>query len=329
MTMSRREFLAVTSAAGAAAMLPSNARAALRDEDRFFDWKPVAKDAHAAFGLGGNALVVAGKSGALLVDCKFAYCGQQLRREAESFAKLTHVVNTHHHGDHTGGNVAFSTDLPIYAQSKATARVLDQKARYVSQLKEAATALKDKTGAAAEQVRKDGLALYARVEHLKITEFAPKTTFDTDLELDLGGAGGLKVNLHHFGPGHTDNDLVVHIPSLNALHTGDLVFNKVHPFIDRDGGATTAGWMASLKQAIKLCDDKTRVVPGHGELGGVEILKAQVEYFEKMRDLVAKEIKTGKSRKDVAEMKPSLYADYGKPDFVGMVLGSIYDELKS
>ena len=48
--------------------------------------------------------------------------------------------------------------------------------------------------------------------------------------------------------------------------------------------------MSSLKEAIKLCDEKTRVVPGHGELGGVEMLKAQIDYFEKMRDLVAKEI---------------------------------------
>src|SRR5262249_4286035 len=104
--------------------------------------------------------------------------------------------------------------------------------------------------------------------------------------------------------------------------------NKMHPFIDRDGGATTTGWMASLKEAIKLCDDKTRVVPGHGELGGVEILKAQVEYFEKMRDLVAREIKAGKPPKEVAEMKPRLDPDYARGDFVGMVLGAIYDELK-
>jgi hypothetical protein len=71
------------------------------------------------------------------------------------------------------------------------------------------------------------------------------------------------------------------------------------------------------------------VVPGHGELCGVEGLKEQIAYFEKMRDLVAKQIKGGKSRKEVAEMKPTLFEGYGKPDFVGMVLGAIYEELQA
>src|SRR5262245_5162132 len=327
MPMSRREFLVAASAAGAAGVLPSAVHAAARDEERFFDWKPVAKDAQAAFGFGGNALVVTGGKGSLLVDCKNSPYGHALRRETEAIRQpIAFVVNTHHHADHTGGNHAFTKDLTVVAQSKATPRILGQLNRYVSQIKEGVGTMAEKKGKAADAARADHKALYARVTDLKATEFAPKTTFEKDYELDLGGT---KVGLHHFGPGHTDNDLVVHIPSLNLLQSGDLVFNKMHPFIDRDGGATTAGWMASLKEAIKLCDDKTRVVPGHGELGGVEILKAQVEYFEKMRDLVAKEIKAGRARKNVAEMKPGLYPDYGRGDSVGTVLAAIYDELKA
>jgi cyclase len=327
MPMSRREFLVAASGAGAAAVLPSTVHGAMGEDDHFFAWKPAGPGAHAAFGFGGNTLMVIGTKGSLLVDCKNSPYGHALRREAESIKKpIAFVVNTHHHADHTGGNHAFTKDLHVVAQSNATPRILGQLNRYVSQIKEGVGAMADKKGKAADAARADHKALYARVTDLKATEFAPKTTFDKDYELDLGG---LKVNLHHYGPGHTDNDLVVHIPSLNILHTGDLVFNTMHPFVDKDGGASTTGWQESLRKAIALCDEKTRVVPGHGELCGVEALKAQVEYFDAMRDLVSKQIKAGKTRKEVAEMKPTLHADYGKADFVGMVLGAIFDELKS
>ncbi len=184
----------------------------------------------------------------------------------------------------------------------------------------------DKKGPAARAVLSEHRALYARVTKITITEFVPRTTFEKDFEVDLGG---VKLLLHHFGPGHTDNDLVVHIPALNILHTGDLVFNQRHPFIDRDGGATTTGWMASLKKALELCDAKTKVVPGHGDLCDRGALTQQVEYFEKMRELVGQQIKAGRTRKEVAEMKPGLYSSYANADFVGMALGAIYDELKS
>ncbi len=323
--MTRRDFLAASAAAGSALALSGHAHAAAPN-DKFFDWKPVCDGAQAAFGNGGNSLVIVGKSGAVLVDCKNSPFGQELRRESESIAKLTHVINTHHHADHTGGNHAFTKDIEVIAQTAATPRILGQLNRYVSQIKEGVGAAAGKTGPAAAAVLADHKALYARVTQLKAIEFAPKLTFEKDYQLDLGGT---KLALHHFGPGHTDNDLVVHAPALNILHTGDLVFNKKHPYVDTDGGANTTAWIASLNKAIALCDPKTKVIPGHGDLSTVECLKTQVEYFEKMRDLVAKQIKAGKSRKEVAEMKPSLFENYENKDIVGMVLGAIYTELKS
>ena len=325
MTMSRRDFLATSAAAGSAFALSGRSPGGVPSDDKFFDWKPVCEGAQAAFGNGGNSLVITGKSGAVLVDCKNSPFGQELRREAEAIHKLTHVINTHHHADHTGGNHAFTPDIEVIAQTNATPRILGQLNRYVSQIKEALGATTDKKNSAADAVRNDHKALYARVTQIKAIEFAPKLTFEKDYELDLGG---VKLALHHFGPGHTDNDLVVHAPSLNVLHTGDLVFNGRHPYVDADGGANTSAWMASLKKAMELCDAKTKVIPGHGDLCGVDGLKQQVEYFEKMRDLVAKQIKAGKSRKEVAEMKPALFESYGNKEIVGMVLGAIYTELK-
>ena len=323
MSIDRREFLV---AAGAAICLAGGVSAGVREDDMFFEWKPVCEGARAGFGQGGNSLVLSNKAGVILVDTKNSPFGGALRRDAETSGTLLHVINTHHHADHTGGNHAFTPDVEVIAQSNATPRILGQLNRYISQIKEGLGAAAEKKGAAASAALLDHKKLYARVKDIKATEFVPKVTFDKDYEVDLGGT---KVQLRHFGAGHTDNDLVVHVPSLNVLHTGDLVFYKSHPFVDRDGGATTVGWMASLKKAMELCDAKTKVIPGHGELCTVEGLKQQVEYFEKMRDLVGKQLKAGKTRKEVAEMRPQLFEGYAKPDFVGMVLGAIYDEMKS
>ena len=294
--MSRREFVAATGTMGAAMMLTGHATGApARADDKFFDWKPVADKAHAAFGFGGNALVLVASGGSLLVDCKNSPFGAELRREAEAIkSPIKFVVNTHHHADHTGGNHAFSKDLTIIAQSNATPRILGQLNRYISQIKEGIGTTAGKSGPAIDAVAADHKALYARVTSLKALEFVPKITFGEDYELDMGD---YKVALHYYGNGHTDNDLVVHVPTFNVLHTGDLVFNKTHPFVDAEGGGNTTSWVASLRKAMALCDAKTRVVPGHGELCGIEGLKAQVEYFEKMRDLVSKERKAGKTRR--------------------------------
>ena len=318
----RRDLLRLAAAGAAGAFLLPHAMATSTTEDTFFTWKPAADDAKVAFGSGGNALVLRGNNAALLVDCKNAPYGDCLRREAGP--GLTTIVNTHHHADHTGGNHAFSKDLKIIAQAKVTDRVLGQMNRYISQLKEAATQLGEATGPAVPKVRDEAKALYLQVEKLRPTDWAPTQTFDQNETLDIGG---VEVRLHHFGSGHTDNDLVVHVPSKNLLHAGDLLFHQRHPYVDRDGGANTHGWMESVTKAIALCDAKTVVIPGHGELTDVEGLKAQIRYFEITRAAIESAIKAGKPRKEAIEIKPAELAALGGANIQPLVMGAIYDEL--
>jgi len=324
--MTRRTFVAMCGAAGAG-LIAGRARATSVPEDRLFEWKAVGEKAHAAFGFGGNALVLIGSGGCVLIDCKNAPYGVMLRREAEAVggAKLAGVINTHHHADHTGGNHAFTPDVPTYAHQNASPRVLAQMNRYISQAKEAATQLAERTGAAADAARAEAKAYYLSIESRKATDYAPRTGVGDSHTLELAG---LSIELRRFGPGHTDNDLVVHVPSMNVVHTGDLLFNGRHPFVDRDSGATTTGWEASLRKVIELCDAKTRVVPGHGELCGVEALRTQIEYFGAMREAVAKAVAAGKTRKEVAEMDPGVFAQYGSARR-DMVLGAMFDEAKA
>lgn len=328
--LSRRGFLAagVGSALGlAAAPGAAFARAwnLRKSAETFLEWKNVGEGVDAALGFGGNSMVIRGKNAAALVDCKNAPFGAVLRREAEALGegvKLTQVINTHHHADHTGGNHAFAGGLPIIAQEKAIERVKAQVERYVGQLKDGARQIGDKQGAPAEGVRADLKGFQEKLEKLSAADFAPTESFKDSRTLDIGG---VKVVLIHFGAGHTDNDLIVHLPDRNVIHTGDLLFMKRHPVIDRSAAATTTGWTASLKKIIDLCDAKTRVVPGHGELTDVSGLRTQMAYFDAARAAVGDAIKAGKSKDEVGKMVLAAPFDgYGEG---GRSLVAVWEEL--
>lgn len=331
--VSRRRFLGLGLAASAGmAMLPRRARAfqpvgtpAPAATRKLFEWKSLNPKAWAAIGQGGNTLVVRDAGKALLIDTKMPVFGDILRREAEStVGKLSMVLNTHHHADHTGGNHAFTRDLPVLAHKKAEPRIAAQIDRYIAGIKSAVGDMTKAQPAERELVADDFRRLHDRMADLHVKDFAPTESFEDGKQLEVGG---VKLTLHHFGPGHTDNDAVVHFPSLNLVHTGDLLFRNVYPYIDREGGATTVGWRASLRKVIELCDDKTVIVPGHGEVCGKSALTDQIEYFDRMADFVAKQIKDGKTREEVAALNPEPYDKYNTEWIRPITLRGIYEEL--
>lgn len=340
--MNRRELLAAGGAAAAGVLLaqalnaqPLNAQP--RKESggsgggakraTFFEWKPIASDLAAfsvAFGQGGNVTKVDGKDVGYLIDTKNSPWGKTLRREAAFGASKVVVINTHHHADHTGGNHAFTADCDVLAHEKCLPRIAGNVARYVSHIKEAVGNFPQGEGEALKKGREDWTELYHNVTKLEAKSFTPtKGVKDTH---EITTAGGPKISLRQFGPGHTDNDLVLHFPDHNVLVVGDLVFRRLHPYVDQDGGGTVEGWIAALKQAQGLCDKKTRVIPGHGELCGPEGLKDQIDYFEKSRDAVAKAIKSGRQRKDIVTMKVQ-FPGYANEDRQEMTMSQLYNEL--
>ncbi len=331
--VSRRSFLGLGLAASAGmALLPRRAWAfqpagtpAPAATRKLFEWKSLNPKAWAAIGQGGNTLVVRDAAKTLLIDTKMPVFGDILRREAEStVGTLSMVLNTHHHADHTGGNHAFTRDLPVFAHKKAEPRIAAQIDRYIAGIKSAVGDMTKAQPAERELVADDFKRLHDRMADLHVKDFAPTETFEDGKQLEVGG---VKLTLHHFGPGHTDNDAVVHFPSLNLVHTGDLLFHNVYPYIDREGGATTVGWRASLRKVIELCDDRTVIVPGHGEVCGKSALTDQIEYFDRMTDFVAKQIKDGKSREEVAAMNPAPYDKYNSEWIRPITLRGIYEEL--
>lgn len=326
MILSRRRFLATTTVGASAFLLrPPFVRAARPRAETYFQWRPIGDHAHVALGAGGNTLLVVGTGGGLLVDCKNVGFGRALRLEAEAIGDpLTHIVNTHHHADHTGGNTAFRGDLPIIAHEAAKPRVLSQLNRYLSGIKEAILNLEKPESPATAPVRSDIKALHDRMTQMKAEEFAPTDLIARDRQFEVGGR---PVELMHFGPGHTDNDLVVVLPALNVVHTGDLLFHRRHPFIDRGAGATTSGWTSAVGKIIGLCDEDTVVVPGHGEPTDRAGLQGQIDYFERAREAIGKAIDQGRTRAEVSEVVVPEFEEYGGEQIRPLTFGAIYDEL--
>jgi cyclase len=187
-------------------------------------------------GPGGNLGVSVGEDGLLLIDDKFANLAPDIKAALATLAKdggLERVtprflVNTHHHGDHTGGNAAFGKDATIIAQTNVRKRLADPTAD--------------------SPMAKVGL---------------PIVTFDEGLSVHFNGE---EIRLVHLASGHTDGDTVVMFTDSNVVHMGDLCFNGLFPYIDTSSGGTVAGYIAGLDQVLLSTNEATQYIPGHGDL---------------------------------------------------------------
>ena len=285
-TMTRRSVILSGLALGTAAALAPAGR--LAHSGRFgrgalFEWKKLRDGVMATGGMtsGGNVLIAKKGGGMLFVDSKFAGLARTLRGEGEEAlgGKAAMLINTHHHGDHTSGNVAFD-GLTHMAHANAKARIEGQHGAYKSHLAQGAQAVQRAGGDEQTQRRAEEWA--ETVGGKSVEAWMPSKVAEGALtahELD-----GLQIAMHHVGPGHTDNDLIVQLTELNVIHAGDLLFHKTNPFIDSSAGATTLGWMDSCRHMIELCDAETVVVPGHGEITDRTGLERQIQYFEKARE---------------------------------------------
>ena len=331
----RRDFVAALGCVAGTALLPDPLRHVLRRRppaETTFRWEAITPAARVAFGSGGNSLIVVGRDEALLVDTKVSAFGQVLAREAQAFgARIRTVINTHHHGDHTGGNDAFTSTAATVAHARARRRVLDEIGDSLARLEGApvdayAAGLREAgfdVRVTAES-RRDIERFIGAVRQLRPEAFAPTVTLDEERELR---AAGYVVQLQHLTPAHTDNDVVVWIPELNILHAGDLLFNAHHPFVDVSAGATTVGWDRSLAAAMAMCKPSTRVVAGHGPVTDRAGLQRQRDYFDRLRETVGAAIRGGKTRAEVVASRPAEVADLGWPALLADTLGVVYDEL--
>ncbi|MDT8341134.1 MAG: MBL fold metallo-hydrolase [Longimicrobiales bacterium] len=321
MTLSRRRFTALAAGAAAGLALPR------RRQESYFRWVPVRDDVQVAVGGGGNSLLYLGPRGALVSDGKNFGLGRALRAEAESFGvTVTHFVNTHHHGDHTGGNEGFPDALKV-AHANAAPRIAASAEAALARAGDRLAALEEELSArgAPPHVQHGLEELHAELDTLAVADFTPDRVFLDEYPLSVDG---LPVELRWVSPGHTDGDVFVFLPRENVLHCGDLLFHGRHPYVDDTAGATPAGWLRCLDAMLARCDADTAVVPGHGEVTDRAGLAAQGDYFRRLQGVAADAHARGLSREQVQGLVPDGLGDLpGADPHLARNLGLVFDEV--
>jgi cyclase len=227
-------------------------------------------------GQGGNMILATGKTGVILVDGEFAPLHDKIKAAISAISQqpIKYLINTHFHGDHTGGNAPFAQDgATIVANIKVKTRL-------------AAGTTNGLTGAQTPPAPKEAL---------------PKITYTHQLKLSIPGR---IAELRHIEHAHTDGDTYVYFKSSNVLATGDTFTNGRYPNIDFANGGNIKGMIAATDAYLKLVNDKTRIVPGHGPLGDKAALIAYRTMLVTARDRMAKLVKEGKTEDEVVAAKP-------------------------
>ncbi|MBK5271240.1 MAG: MBL fold metallo-hydrolase [Bacteroidia bacterium] len=247
---------------------------------------------------GGTIAFLLGKDGIVVVDAEFPdqskHLIDELKKKSEKPFKL--LINTHHHGDHTAGNISFKG-------------IVDHVLAHENSLK-----------------NQKNVAVANKSEDKQIY---PDQTYSNTWTQNFGKE---KINLSYHGAGHTDGDSFVHFQHANIVHMGDLVFNRRHPFVDRSAGASIKSWIAVLDKAENKFDKDTIFVYGHSGTsyevtGKMDDLKKFGDYLGAVLQFTEGEIKAGKTKEDILKVKDIPGSGEWKGDGIDRPLVAAYDEL--
>jgi glyoxylase-like metal-dependent hydrolase (beta-lactamase superfamily II) len=308
-----------------------------------FTLKKLSNDAYALFGRGGNVGFAVTSEGVVVIDDQFENMAPGIAEQIKSVTSqpIRFLINTHHHGDHTGGNGFFIKMSTIVAHDNVRKHMLaapqEMAANATNQIRslEQQIAKLQKENAPASDI--EGLkqrlntakSNLERARATKIEEVpAPNLTFNRELRLYLGGK---EIQVFHVKRGHTDGDSIIYMPQDKVVHMGDLFFYKTIPVIDRAHGASTSEWVETIDVVCARVDPASQVIPGHGEVTTVAELKAFKDYFADLRAAVKKAVDAGLARDQaIKEVKIEKYAQYaGYAQRFASNVGVVYDELKA
>jgi glyoxylase-like metal-dependent hydrolase (beta-lactamase superfamily II) len=229
---------------------------------------------HMLEGAGGNIGLSVGPDGAFVIDDQFAPLAPKIMAAIKAIDKrpIGFVLNTHWHGDHTGGNEAFgASGARIVAHDNVRKRLKEGLKRETSETPPAPA------GA------------------LPVVTFSAEAGFYWN---------GRDIRVRHLANAHTDGDAIVHFRDANVIHTGDIYFNGGYPFIDLASGGTLDGAIAAQEAILALCDDATKIIPGHGALSNKAELAAYLAMLKDVRARIAALIAQGLSEEQAIKADP-------------------------
>ena len=260
---------------------------------------------HMLMGEGGNICVSSGVDGVFMIDDQFAPLTEKIKTAIASFTSgsIRFVINTHWHFDHTGGNENMGdAGAVIIAHENVRKRLSTDQVLTAFNLTLPA-------------LSKEGL---------------PVITFTRDVAFHLNGQ---RIDVFHIKRAHTDGDAAAYFTDANVIHTGDILFAGMFPFIDIEHGGSISGTIDATNRILGMIDDNTRIIPGHGMLTDKQGLIAYRDMLTKIRDRIQSQINAGKTLEEIKLSQPTQAFDsewgggFIKPDvFVGIVYHSLIQE---
>ena len=233
-------------------------------------------------GAGGNIGVSTGDDGVFIIDDQFAPLSEKIIEAlaALSDKPVSYVLNTHWHGDHTGGNENFGKAGAVI--------VAHENVRKRMSAKQFIKTFKREVPAAPEAA-------------------LPVVTFSDSVKFYFNDN---EISVMHMPASHTDGDSIVLFKEANILHLGDTFFNGFFPFIDHSSGGTLDGLIVTIEKALELVDGDTRIIPGHGPLSDRDGLIVYRDMLQSVKAAMQPHLDAGKSREDIIAANP--LAEIGK-----------------
>lgn len=243
--------------------------------------KKITNNIYMLQGQGGNIGLFVGDDSVFMIDDQFAPLTNKILANVKEISNkpIKYLVNTHWHGDHTGGNENMKkNDVLIFSQENVRKRM-----------------------SADQTVR-------GRLKKASPKEALPMITFTNDMNFHINGEDILVSHVHN---AHTDGDAHIYFLNSNVIHMGDTYFQGKFPFIDLGSGGSINGYIESINKVLLLSNDETVIIPGHRSLSNKAALKVYKKMLVTLRDRVQKSIDSGKTLAEVSKDE-SITKEYKK-----------------